>query len=79
MCNYSFTVSVSHMLVLLEKIFGGKFEDIMGKSRKLHTKEHHRMCTRQLLRFKSKVAEICNTCDTYIRVEVPFQTSCQKT
>jgi hypothetical protein len=46
MCNYSFTVSLSHMLLLLEKIFGGKFKDIVGESRKLHTKEHHRMCTR---------------------------------
>jgi len=39
----SFTVRVSHMLVLLEKIFGGKFKDIMGKSRKLHKEDHHGM------------------------------------
>jgi len=31
------------MLVLLEKIFGGKLKDIMGKSRKLHKEEHQGM------------------------------------
>jgi len=41
----SFIVRVSHMLVLLEKIFGGKFKDIMRKSRKLHKEEHHGMST----------------------------------
>jgi len=34
------------MLVLLEKIFGHKFEDITGKSRKLHKEDFHGMSTR---------------------------------
>ena len=31
-----------------------------------------------IIRFKSKVAEIRNTCDTYTVVEVHIRTSCQK-
>jgi len=31
------------MLGLMEKIFGGKFEDILGNWRKLHKEEHHYM------------------------------------
>jgi hypothetical protein len=30
---------------VLEKIFGGKFEDILGNWKKLHKEEHHNMCT----------------------------------
>jgi len=47
--KYSFTARVSQMFVLPEKIFGRKFEDIMGNWRKLHKEEHHNMCTRLLL------------------------------
>jgi len=42
----SFTVMMSQMLGLLEKIYGRKFEDILGSSGKLHKEEHHNMCTR---------------------------------
>jgi hypothetical protein len=31
------------MLGFLEKIFGHKFDDIMGNWRKLHEEEHHGM------------------------------------
>jgi len=42
----SFTVRMSQMLRLPGKIYGCKFEDIMGNWRKLHKEEHHNMCTR---------------------------------
>jgi hypothetical protein len=33
------------MAGLLEKIFGGKFEHIMGNWRNLHKEEHHGICS----------------------------------
>jgi hypothetical protein len=39
-----FTVRMSQMLGLLEKIFGPKFEDILGTWRKLHKGDIHVIC-----------------------------------
>ena len=46
------------MLVLLEKVFGCKFEDELGNSRKLHKEERHNMCITYVLGFKIKETEI---------------------
>ena len=75
----SFTVRMSQMLWLLEKIFGRKFEDIMGNWRMLHKGDIHNMLTPLLLGCKIHLTEMCNTCNTYIRVVVPIQNCGQKT
>jgi hypothetical protein len=66
------------MLCLLVKIFGSKFEDIILGSRKLNKGNNHNMCNLYLLVYKTKQPEMCDTCDTSIRIEVPIQISVHK-
>jgi len=58
------------MMVLLQKLFGVTFEDIMGNSRKLHNDVHHNMCTCYLLWCKTKEEEMCGACDIYIYIYI---------
>jgi len=66
---------VSQSLGLLGELIGLKSFDVIGDPRKLHKGEHHNICSRQLLGYTIKGAKMGDTCDTYIRVEVPIQNS----